>query len=203
LKKFEDDYLEHIKWGCLVSESRVGPRYPSLKKIENFLENLDVNLHICGQLARSINDYTSLPLWFIEIINNHYNDMQLQINLSDYNFENLQKFQNLFALYPMILQWREESFCNSHPKFNWLFDRSGGKGIKSEIYPRFFYKVSNYNYNGFAGGINPNNVAEIVAKLEEKNPDTFFYLDIETGVRDENDQFSFKKCAQIMEIVYG
>ena len=48
---------------------------------------------------------------------------------------------------------------------------------------------------GYAGGINPENVVDVVRELNDIC-ETDFWIDMETGIR-TNDKFDVKKCEEI------
>jgi phosphoribosylanthranilate isomerase len=77
-----------------------------------------------------------------------------------------------------------------------LLDASGGQGIDTpvEVAPAFSaLKV------GYAGGINPDNVAEKLTYLLEHVETGDFWIDMESGVR-TNDWFDLDKVYTVLEI---
>lgn len=89
-------------------------------------------------------------------------------------------------------------FPEKHGNIYWLHDQSGGKGKVANIYPR-----PNYNDNyvvGYAGGINPDNVKEILEKIPAA--DDNFWIDMENGIRTD-DWFDIDKAIKVLENVYG
>ncbi len=79
-------------------------------------------------------------------------------------------------------------------KVSMLIDDSGGQGIDSpiNIYPSV-YKI------GYAGGINPDNVADKLTYLLENIHKGSFWIDMESGVRTD-DWFDLDKVLQVLEI---
>lgn len=70
-------------------------------------------------------------------------------------------------------------------------DRSGGRGVRGEFAPMPGCKV------GYAGGIGPDNVVEVLDRLE-----TFghtYWIDMESGVRTA-DQFDLHKVWRVLDL---
>lgn len=55
---------------------------------------------------------------------------------------------------------------------------------------------------GFAGGLNPDNVAQHVEAIAGSR-DLTYWIDMESGVRDDDNRFSLDKCQAVCEAVYG
>jgi hypothetical protein len=77
----------------------------------------------------------------------------------------------------------------------WLFDASGGRGVAPQAWPRHPGRVS----VGYAGGIGPENVREVLAAIGATGP---YWIDMESGVRTD-DRFDIGKCERVCEAVYG
>ena len=76
-----------------------------------------------------------------------------------------------------------------------LYDISGGHGVLPDKWPDFF----SLKRCGFAGGLSPENVAEVLEKLENNIPE-FAWIDVESKVRSEDDQkFDLDKVQQFLE----
>ena len=74
-----------------------------------------------------------------------------------------------------------------------LLDASGGQGINTDI------EILNLpNKVGYAGGINPDNVADKLTYLLD-NCTSPFWIDMESGVR-TNDWFDVEKVKQVLRI---
>ena len=181
-----------IEWGVLYSPSSSGkkPRYPSTSLVLQVPNVLDrTAIHLCGAAARSQND--------MEYMSDIYDTFgRVQINLPDDKY-NLPNIQQMASMSKVIVQSRDnEKF--DHAKFghdaNLLFDKSGGKGEKSNVYPT----ASPRKLVGYAGGFTPDNVAEFVS-----NPPTErYWIDMESGVRTD-DWLDLNKCEAVCRAVYG
>ena len=82
-------------------------------------------------------------------------------------------------------------------KIRLLYDASGGVGKEIDsVKPPFL----DY-YTGYAGGINPLNAYDISEKVIKASKFTNVYIDMESGIRDNNDEFSLEKCKDVLRSV--
>lgn len=182
-----------VELGLLFSPKRQGiePRYPALSAIDWLTEELPLNwsAHLCGGDARA---------WLHEDHCNH--DLRafqrVQINTADPLVQpslvgNQAAKRNLRA----ILQCRGP--FPQVESVDVLFDASAGRGISPAEWPRSV----NTTFCGYAGGLNPENVAQAVQVISMRA--TRYWIDMESGVRDERDRFSLEKCRAVCEAVYG
>lgn len=101
-----------------------------------------------------------------------------------------------------ILQTRSDVLFPSDGNVSWLFDRSGGEGVSATRYPAPAYPANQQRAGeyGYAGGINPENVASVLERIPNYTRD--YWIDMESGVRTD-DQFDLAKCRAVCEAVYG
>ncbi len=206
------EWESHIpcEFGILHSESQTGNRYPSYKFCELYLKwatlkNVKTSLHLCG--SEVINKFISNDPQIINLCK-VAGRTQLNINISkfkDYN-ELADKILDVTFKHNLtvILQQNatKKSFnevifskINKDTKINFLHDSSGGFGrVISKVLP-----PDPEHFTGYAGGIKPENVSDIVKLIEENNPSgSSYYIDMESGIR-ENNLFSLKKCREIID----
>lgn len=88
-------------------------------------------------------------------------------------------------------------YLHSCVRFDCLYDASAGEAIMAEKYaPPAFPCV----FQGYAGGLNPNNVAAELDKISQVNSATeTIFIDAEGGLKGENGYFSISKCRQYVE----
>ena len=169
---------------------------------------LNLALHICGSMASDATE----GLW--KRINRHTLSMlemqlfqRVQINIANRLWipEKLvsmptpkteviiQQRSTNTELFERSL-WGDEYGC---PRLvSMLIDDSGGQGIDSPI---SIYS-SAYNHKiGYAGGINPDNVADKLIYLLDNVRDGEFWIDMESGVRTD-DWFDIGKVRKVLEI---
>lgn len=83
-------------------------------------------------------------------------------------------------------------------QFQLLYDVSGGKGIQ----PKKWHPPVEGVRCGYAGGIGPDNVVEILKKIGDVAGETPFWIDMETKVRDDADKFDIVKVESVLEQVH-
>jgi hypothetical protein len=179
-----------IEWGILCSRKLQGDdnRYPDEGTIQKFLENDEVAFaaHLCGAYAKEImvGDLYKLPE-FIETVE------RVQINHIDPLTERIAKFSD-FNEVRCIAQCRdgfpETDVCD------WLYDPSGGQGKAQTSWPAYPGR-----YVGYAGGIGPDNVGEVLKSIAADGP---FWIDMESGIRTDN-WLDLDKCRKVCEIAFG
>ena len=185
-----------IEWALLLSPKKQGiePRYPRLETIEWLVSELPTlrwSAHLCGADARAvIEDGSSAH----ENILRHF--QRVQINTADplvmpSLIGSWAAKRNLRA----ILQCRGD--FPRVASVDVLFDASGGRGISPAAWPG----ATRTTFCGYAGGLRPENVAAAVATIGMQG--ITYWIDMETGVRDECDLFSLEKCRAVCEAVYG
>jgi phosphoribosylanthranilate isomerase len=181
-----------IEWGFLYgSEPGTAPRYPSEQFIIDVSQltnqtNIKQSLHLCGNKARDFQKGVA-STWY-DVFD------RFQINLLDkhYDFKALETMQTVFPKVEFVIQHRtskQPTHC-----FTPLFDASGGRGVVVDSYPDF----SKVAHMGFAGGITPENVLEVNAKVTANS----YYLDMESGIR-TNDWLDLDKCESICEQLWS
>lgn len=105
----------------------------------------------------------------------------------------------------IILQARGAFTPLEHQRLSWLYDKSAGKGQPLDVLaaPR----PPADQFVGYAGGLGPDNVAEVVAFLTSVASQVGgnFWVDMESGIRralgDDGSFVSIDKCHRVMEAV--
>lgn len=156
-----------IEWGVLFSPERQGqeahPRYPSLEFVKELTHSeLDLRLsaHLCGGDAREVIERGRSR--YDEPIREHFD--RVQINTADKHVlpKDLAAWAQGLQV-QAILQCRDV-FPNNDD-VSWLYDASGGRGITPAIWPS---SLGGSWLIGYAGGLNPGNVAAAVAQIQTK-----------------------------------
>jgi hypothetical protein len=198
-----------VEWAILISNTRCGtPRYPSEEWIDALPNIGNLAAHFCGSRARDlmINDdhwLVARPLHAARI-------GRIQINGWYPGGAPL----GLARMWPdkqLLLQARsEDALVDAMHDANRLrtgggdcailFDPSGGRGIETFSWPRMPDGIG----VGFAGGISPSNVRQVIADIVAANLTRTgdFWIDMESGVRTA-DLFDLAKAEEVLSICDG
>jgi hypothetical protein len=205
--------LGFIEWSVLYSDSKSQTnhtRYPSYSFCKEFLEKssktnyVHGSLHLCGSV---IERYLNKEQDVMELCKNAQR-IQLNLNIKEYP-DHTKLTERLWSVvkqfgHSIILQQNKtkEKFMQVFlaqeffpVPISILHDGSGGFGreITQAVPPDEKY------FTGYAGGIKPENVVNIVNLIENNNPDNKkYYIDMESGVRTDN-IFSLEKCGQVLD----
>jgi hypothetical protein len=208
LDRLEDiqEMYPYAEFGVLMSYnwSKNGNRYP---KLDPFLYELDtrclhLSAHICGQMARDVAagkmDKVHETMCCMPYI---FQRCQLNISVSDNTFNlrsaNLEGVILQMKNLDELVWWETEILGGGvMPGISYLIDGSGGKGLDTnlEIYPHSDITV------GYAGGFNPSNVEEKLRKIYDSGNTGKFWIDMESGVRTDNDWFDLDKVEEVLKI---
>ena len=200
LKKCEELCADYpIEFGILFGANRQKNRYPNRDFVkEAVCADIMYAYHLCNEYSNwAINGYYVLDLPVNPAI------QRIQVNSSIYNDEGLKTFQKKVNC-PVLVQWRKPVFPEEAigKNIHYVYDCSGGRGIYN---PDEKWPQQNFNNNGslgrvgYAGGINPDNVLDVLSKIDAYE----FWIDMETGVRDDDDWFSIEKCRKVCEAIWG
>jgi phosphoribosylanthranilate isomerase len=200
----------NVELGFLYSEGRAGlqPRYPDFQFIDDSLYSLcyspfRTSIHLCGKEA--IDKFFNKDTKLLEVCA-LANRVQLNMNMDSYDVNELvDKITEMSKDFTLIIQDNKSKkelvdslnklipFKSDLSNVNFLYDASGGIGREiKDVKP-----VHKLNYTGYAGGINPYNVLDILKTIQYHN-DTgaSYYIDMESGIRTD-DKFDVNKCIDI------
>jgi hypothetical protein len=192
------------EWAILLLPDRAGtPRFPKPDWIKSFAARaagLNTAMHLCGGAL----------LGFINGDEDIFNAMQgfsrIQLNLK---FGDVEGSYDPAALlkrvadnprWQFIIQYAKDKqgllpLLKDIPNHAVLFDESAGRGISPDTWDAPLPG----HFCGYAGGLNPDNVAqnlEIIAKVAAGHET---WIDMETGVRTD-DVFDLAKVRRVLEI---
>ncbi len=205
----QNPYLEvGVLW---ATKAGLEPRYPSRKWIEKATElGLNFSLHLCGKYARDMVENGIAPE-----IPGKPNRIQINCNgMVGYHgwwkvFEHA-PFNNGTQFIIQVCDhigsyWIGGAQGDGHHVVP-LFDKSGGKGISVETeewakpLPLAPWQVP--AWNGFAGGIRPDNIVNTAQAISATRPGYCrdFWLDMESGLRTDG-KFDLDKVTQIINLV--
>lgn len=188
-----------VEWGILLSLKRAGtPRYPTMKWVRllpHTIPAAKLSLHLCGEVARLAADAR------LSGVNGVLGYDRIQVNGYESHWRH--GLHGLFTS-EVILQARSaetlQAVANDALSIRGasvLFDPSGGKGLEPFAWPRAPLGVK----VGYAGGIGPTNVEAAIQAILEANGFVGgpFWIDMESGVRDEKDCFRVSRVREVLE----
>lgn len=197
---------DFVEYGLLLSKHwyENGNRYFDPEKLDVFE---DAGLNLCGHLCGGIAREAVVGNWepFKELVGEHiYLFKRLQLNISEYkNNPGQLEIVPPDPVKEVIIQQKAAYDCKlfyewhlRHPgntSLSVLMDGSGGMGIDKDIIP--LYGVRKV---GYAGGINPGNVASKTSILLWDDRVLDFWIDMESGVRTD-DWFDLGKVEAVIE----
>jgi hypothetical protein len=177
-----------IEWAILFSTKRQGvdPRYPNTASRLLF-KGGRFAAHLCGSIAADIvhgRNYPGIGTEFRRVQINH--QLPEAGAIAQYG---------RWIFRTCIAQARGDCFP-SDDSIQWLYDRSGGGGVAPARWPTH---PGGDRLVGYAGGIGPDNVLEVIKAISAGGP---YWIDMESKVR-TNDRFDLALCRRVCERVYG
>ena len=182
-----------VEWGVLFSPSRQGidKRYPGGEMQSKLLwSGLPMAAHLCGQHSRDV--MTGGPC---SVPADLFYFRRMQINSASPDPRRIEEFRKGWGTAKAIAQHRDGPFPDDET-VQWLYDRSGGKGVTPDQWPAH---PGRNRLVGYAGGINPSNILDVIKAINSDGP---YWLDMESGVRTD-DVFDLSLCRQVCELVFG
>lgn len=214
-----------VEWGILASKTSMGrPRFPSqrwitdLQGIAETTGGLALSLHLCGSWVR---DLLLGSVTFPGELLHCFQRVQLNFHADGARCDE-QRFAEALKVFdgrPIIFQldgaWGNDHMyaANIEDVRNCygLFDVSGGAGILPTTWPPPFMLemlpgpdgegVERFAYQGYAGGLGPDNLAEQLPLIATAAGDCRIWVDMETRVRSDDDRrFDLEKVRRALEI---
>lgn len=189
--------LYPIEWGILFSPKRQGQgRYPSIdfiRRVTGHSVDLQLSAHLCGGYSRSLIETGRAGVEHFLI---NFDRVQVNTAEPDVDPGEVRDWADELKLDP-ILQCRSVFPAKDALTVEWLFDASGGRGISPEAWPQPIPEA----LSGYAGGLRPSNVAAAVDVIGSMA--SSYWIDMETGVRNQHDRFDLGLCLEVCQAVYG
>jgi len=191
-----------VEWGILSSQSRMGtPRYPSREWIEELPDSLRTSCHVCGVWSREILDGNrGLEPYKL------YNRFQINGFAAERASDAFLKSARLQGG-QLILPVRSNAGADYSNTLtiakkvgaSVLYDPSGGRGVGPEDWEKAPLPVG--VRMGYAGGISPDNVVEVIEKLDRKPHEApGYWIDMESGVRSDKDALDLDKVHRVLAL---
>ena len=182
-----------------------GNRYLEPRRLNDLQwRGLNLSLHVCGEAAhnaamgRYVSDTYHLAWGQLGL----FQRIQLNIANRQDNPATVRSSQCKEIIIQQRCATEVELFLNSmradhNAVFSVLLDASGGQGIDTPI--KVLPNAGKPFKVGYAGGINPDNVADKLAYLLQHDEVGDFWIDMESGVRTD-DWFDIDKVRRVLEI---
>lgn len=172
------------------------PRYPSRSACSRILARLSSThataLHVCGVKARKALLNYALP-------DLTHNVSRIQVNGFIFE-EEIDGLCSLYSDHEIITQYQGgllqeglEAISSNH---SLLVDSSGGTGVLPEEWVR----PNTRKTVGFAGGIGPDNIVEVLEDLKEVASGDW-WIDMESSLRDERDWFNCDAAKSVLNAI--
>ncbi len=202
--KLAEEY-SHIptEWALLFSKKNEGKsaRYPSLAWMEWFVD-IGTNLNIAGHLNGIwLRQFLKCEFTFVSERSKIWNACKrIQLNFAGLpttiSPDLKEELKKTGKDYIFQMDGVNEYFYDPEI-FVPLFDKSSGEGVLPNEWPESIHPI----LNGYAGGLSPDNLKEQLVKINNVVGEGSIWIDMESGVRSENDVFDLGKCRQVLEIV--
>lgn len=193
-----------IEAAILFSPKRQGndQRYPHMGWIERCIKELRrqcgdrirLAAHLCGDYSRLLVDQKPLPADLDRMLAQHF--QRVQVNGAPAHTAD--HLANWGRDRKVSIVMQAPQHFPEHPRVSFLLDGSGGRGITPQEWPAPPRPTS---WVGYAGGLGPGNVSAAVAAIGAVA--SYYWLDMETGVRSNNNWFCVSKCRAVCQAVYG
>ena len=206
LTEYGEQHDITVEFGVLLS-GRNGEegnnRYPSIDYMKELADKgLNLSLHLCGKHTGELMKHGTLEgvkeLLGEELFNSF---QRIQVNVVGRKTK--APFLDVEGKEIIIQTNTNEEYSNSrlenyisgeNGKVVFLSDTSGGKGESGN------YQCYGTSWQGYAGGITPENVLDVIEEVNAISQGGEYWLDLESGCR-ENEWFSVDKCRTIIDEV--
>jgi hypothetical protein len=208
-----------VEWGILASRSSTGsPRFPSLATIKDIQRvakgrKMKLCLHLCGhwvrQLLLGVNELPDGVLDEFQRVQLNFHAERTHCDPTGFA-KALRSLGQRQIIFQIDGDGGNEHLQSVHEIDDaddidavGLFDNSGGAGILPGKWPEPYFTQNDidYAYQGYAGGLGPDNLSEQLPLIDKAAKGARIWIDMETKVRSLDDrQFDMKKVKACLEI---
>ena len=188
------------------------PRFPRLE-VAHRLRGLGVDhsqntsIHLCGRFAKEALDPRGPDPGVLDLCDGFG---RVQVNLAGRAFQKgrrnrtvaaISRFANEVGCGSVIVQHRGrwEDVPLRHPRVEYLFDRSGGRG--QTAFDHWPAPIGQPPRVGYSGGLGPQTIGDAM-RFTDRHPDSPLWLDMESGVRDRADRFDLRAVENVCQTVW-
>lgn len=205
----------HVEWGILVSQRHKGHgRFPGYDWIERLYDipqtKVARSLHVCGAWVRQLllGEDPSIPDLLTsgadrvqlnfhgERVPYRHADMINALEEAFYGLDVIFQIDGVDGLSHCLVadgEWQTDGIRNNAHA---LYDLSHGAGVLPSVWPG---PLMTHLYQGYAGGLGPENVVEQLGKINEAANGNPYWIDMETLVRTDG-KFDLKKVEQVLAL---
>lgn len=197
-----------VEWGILLpfSEHDGLWRFPTKQWILDLLqlcsetENIKLSAHICPPYSTDMIKYGNIEdiLNDLDIDLSYFGRIQINVHgipLSSYCSDFVDwcrdSPQEIILQADGVNDW----IARGIPEASTLYDTSSGAGLFSNDWPNH---TQAEKFFGYAGGLNINTLPTAIAKWRTKNITKPFWIDLETGVREQG-LFNSSKAQEVLD----
>ena len=184
-----------IEWGVLLHPHPPGPLFPNADTIEKLRgAGLRLSAHVCDNFARDIaaGEKPRLNLaGFSRVQVNHGRNGATE--------EVIANVQAYAASQGLRAALQCSGAFPADGRVDWLYDVSFGEGVKPSAFPVL---SQSFPLCGFAGGLGPDNVREVLSEQLAVATGVPFWIDMESGVR-TGAYLEVDKCQAVCVEVFG
>lgn len=202
-----------VEWGLLLSKKKAGdPRFPSYEWMTELTRltirsEIKFSGHLCGRWVRDLvfdglhsflNEQPGIEQMFQRFQLNFHAEPHEKVNPKFFHWLGIDQRQYIFQ-FDGVNHHLYQMACKVNPELDIapLFDKSGGIGITPGEWPIAFQGT----YNGYAGGLGPDNLEAEIQRIAKVAGEERVWIDMETKVRSEDDkQFDLEKVRRCLEI---
>lgn len=197
-----------VEWGLLFSPKKCGiPRFPSRSWRDTLrlcpgASELRLSAHFCGGYTRDT--LKGENIW-LNYLSDEY--QRVQLNGFRHTVELVDMLLNkYYNVQEIILQARAkaglgdviETAAQLDLSLSTLWDPSGGRGVHmDEPWPEPPRLQGKPFPMGYAGGIGPDNVQDVLGDLADREEP--YWIDMESKVRDQNNSLDLAKVRRVLE----
>ena len=207
-----------VEFGILYSAKQSSTRYPSINEITTMISVLRnnwvrISLHICGSSVYDFLQGEEHTNNLVQMLDD-YDNGRVQLNVPDITRVSSESIRRACNQYPSVnfilqLNQKTQDFCYpllESPDLSFLYDASLGSGVV----PAEYKAIAHNSFTGYAGGISPDNVLEVLAKIKQANlldigHHMATWIDMESGVRSLSETgvslFDLEKCKSVLDAI--
>lgn len=199
-----------VEWGILFGTHPGNPRFPGsefrhqLAKVKELNPKMKLSAHLCGRFVRDLVELGNLSFKTVyPYLWQHFERFQINFHgqwhkISKDFLDILPEFKGKQVIFQIDGinddAWRQcADKCDAVP----FFDASHGAGVMPEKWPEPMFGF----FNGYSGGLGPENLTEEIPKISLAAGGAAFWIDMETKVRGIKDTTCIKGPTDVFDLV--